>query len=276
MSLYNGGNGGRRNLNFSQYLNNLNEVSTQETSPEETFADDDLSMFAGDFIDWSHTQQPDLHAPVEAEVSAQNTDAVAATTTAAPAANLALDFTSPVADEFDFNFAHYPNAPVSSFTEGLNLQPLQPSSQTVYPPAAAQQSSYGLPSEAASKPAAPSHPARRSRQMSLEEQSRVAAEEDKRRRNTAASARFRVKKKAREQALEKREKELGDEVSELKKRITHLETENKWLKNLVMGKLDDKDGKDNTKLLAALKDVGKEPSSNGEKGSNATEVEASS
>ncbi|KAK8077755.1 hypothetical protein PG996_003925 [Apiospora saccharicola] len=274
------GTGGRRNLNFSQYLNNLNEVSTQETSPEETFVDDDLSMFAGDFIDWSHTQQPELHAPVEAEVSAQNTDAAAATatTTAAPAANLALDFTSPVADEFDFNFAHYPNAPVSSYTEGLALQPLQPSSQSVYPPAAAQQSPYGIPSEAASKPAAPSHPARRSRQMSLEEQSRVAAEEDKRRRNTAASARFRVKKKAREQALEQREKELGEEVSELKKRITHLETENKWLKNLVMGKLDDKDAKDNSKLLAALKEVGKESSSKGsaEKESKATEVEASS
>ncbi|KAK7948568.1 uncharacterized protein PG986_009454 [Apiospora aurea] len=276
MSLYNGGNGGRRNLNFSQYLNNLNEVSTQEASPEETFVDDDLSMFAGEFIDWSHTQ-PELHAPVEAaEVSAPNTDAAAANP--APAANLALDFTSPVADEFDFNFAHYPNAPVSSFTEGLNLQPLQPSSQSVYPPAATQQSPYGIPSEAASKPA-PSHPGRsRARQMSLEEQSRVAAEEDKRRRNTAASARFRVKKKAREQALEKREKELGDEVSELKKRITHLETENKWLKNLVMGKLDSKDASDNTKLRAALKEVGKDSGSEGnvEKESKATEVEASS
>ncbi|KAK6824847.1 hypothetical protein PG990_003792 [Apiospora arundinis] len=272
MSLYNGGNRGPRNLNFSQYLNNLNEVSTQEASPEETFVDDDLSMFTGDFIDWP--AQPELHAPVEAEVSAPNTDAA----TVAPAANLALDFTSPVADDFDFNFAHYPNPPVSSFTEGLNLQPLQPSAQPVYPPAANQQTPYGLPSEAASKPAQ-SHPSRpRQRQMSLEEQSRVAAEEDKRRRNTAASARFRVKKKAKEQALEKREKELHDEVSALKKRITHLETENKWLKNLVMGKLDNKEGKDNTKLLAALKEVGKDSDSedNAEKGSKATEVEASS
>ena len=114
--------------------------------------------------------------------------------------------------------------------------------------------------------------------MSLEEQSRVAAEEDKRRRNTAASARFRVKKKACEQALEKQEKELGDEVSVLKKRITHLETENKWLKNLVMGKLDSKDGKDNTKLLAALKDVNKDSDSedNVENELKAIEVEASS
>ena len=42
----------------------------------------------------------------------------------------------------------------------------------------------------------------------------AAAEEDKRRRNTVASARFRVKKKAREQALEAREKDLsGDRKS---------------------------------------------------------------
>ena len=40
--------------------------------------------------------------------------------------------------------------------------------------------------------------------IDLEEQSRSMAEDDKRRRNTAASARFRVKKKQREQALEKR------------------------------------------------------------------------
>lgn len=76
----------------------------------------------------------------------------------------------------------------------------------------------------------------RRRQLSFEEQSRLAAEEDKRRRNTAASARFRVKKKAREQALEKREKELGDKVSALESRISSLETENKWLRELVMEK----------------------------------------
>jgi uncharacterized protein involved in exopolysaccharide biosynthesis len=76
----------------------------------------------------------------------------------------------------------------------------------------------------------------RRRQLSFEEQSRFAAEEDKRRRNTAASARFRVKKKAREQALEKREKELSDKVSALESRISSLETENKWLRELVMEK----------------------------------------
>jgi len=66
-----------------------------------------------------------------------------------------------------------------------------------------------------------------------EETSRVAAEEDKRRRNTAASARFRVKKKQREQALERSAKEMADKVAAFEARIAHLEMENKWLKNLI-------------------------------------------
>jgi hypothetical protein len=75
----------------------------------------------------------------------------------------------------------------------------------------------------------------------IEDASRMAAEEDKRRRNTAASARFRVKKKQREQALEKSAKEMTDKVSALEGRINQLETENKWLKNLVMEKSESKD-----------------------------------
>ncbi|KAK6347690.1 hypothetical protein TWF718_005529 [Orbilia javanica] len=71
---------------------------------------------------------------------------------------------------------------------------------------------------------------------SLEESSRVAAEEDKRRRNTAASARFRVKKKQREQALESHAKDLETKVQELNGKVTTLENENKWLKDLLMEK----------------------------------------
>jgi hypothetical protein len=76
---------------------------------------------------------------------------------------------------------------------------------------------------------------------SVEDASRLAAEEDKRRRNTAASARFRVKKKQREQALEKSAKEMSDKVAALEGRINQLETENKWLKNLIMEKNENKD-----------------------------------
>ncbi|KAI9820576.1 MAG: hypothetical protein M1826_000879 [Phylliscum demangeonii] len=72
--------------------------------------------------------------------------------------------------------------------------------------------------------------------FSPDEATRLAAEEDKRRRNTAASARFRVKKKQREQTLERTAKEMTDKVSQLEARIGQLETENKWLKNLITEK----------------------------------------
>ncbi|TFK53561.1 hypothetical protein OE88DRAFT_1655731 [Heliocybe sulcata] len=61
------------------------------------------------------------------------------------------------------------------------------------------------------------------------------ASEDKRRRNTAASARFRLKKKEREQALEKKAKELEMRVTELERECEGLRRENGWLKGLVVG-----------------------------------------
>lgn len=70
--------------------------------------------------------------------------------------------------------------------------------------------------------------------------SRMAAEEDKRRRNTAASARFRVKKKQREQALERQAKDLADKSKALEDRVSKLETENEWLRALVV----ERDGRD--------------------------------
>ncbi|KAK5746369.1 hypothetical protein LTR17_000749 [Elasticomyces elasticus] len=70
----------------------------------------------------------------------------------------------------------------------------------------------------------------------MEEASRFAAEEDKRRRNTAASARFRVKKKQREQALEKASKEMNDKVARLEGKVQRLEMENRWLKELITEK----------------------------------------
>lgn len=75
----------------------------------------------------------------------------------------------------------------------------------------------------------------------LEDGSRMAAEEDKRRRNTAASARFRVKKKQREQNLERTAKEMTDKASALEARIGQLEMENKWLKSLITEKNENKD-----------------------------------
>ena len=71
---------------------------------------------------------------------------------------------------------------------------------------------------------------------SAEDATRIAAEEDKRRRNTLASARFRAKKKLREQTLEKDHKEMTAKIERLENRIKELELENKWLRGIVTQK----------------------------------------
>ncbi|GAA5821290.1 hypothetical protein JCM11251_004555 [Rhodosporidiobolus azoricus] len=72
--------------------------------------------------------------------------------------------------------------------------------------------------------------------MTEEQLNALAIEEDKRRRNTAASARFRVKKKQREAALEQSAKELRDRVAALEKEVETLRTENGWLRGLIVDK----------------------------------------
>ena len=57
-------------------------------------------------------------------------------------------------------------------------------------------------------------------------------------RNTAASARFRAKKKQREALLESSAREKKEKLEALEKRIQDLEEENKWLKALIMEKKD--------------------------------------
>ncbi|KAF5380262.1 hypothetical protein D9757_008216 [Collybiopsis confluens] len=63
----------------------------------------------------------------------------------------------------------------------------------------------------------------------------LSGSEDKRRRNTAASARFRLKKKEREIAMETKAKGLELRVSELERECEGLRRENGWLKGLVVG-----------------------------------------
>ena len=72
--------------------------------------------------------------------------------------------------------------------------------------------------------------------LGQEEGVRVAAEEDRRRRNTAASARFRMKKKQREQVLERTVRETTEKNASLEARVAQLEMENRWLKNLLTEK----------------------------------------
>ncbi|KAF4235478.1 hypothetical protein CNMCM8980_003287 [Aspergillus fumigatiaffinis] len=74
--------------------------------------------------------------------------------------------------------------------------------------------------------------------LGQEEELRRAAEEDRRRRNTAASARFRMKKKQREQILERTVRETTEKNASLEARVAQLEMENRWLKNLLTEKHD--------------------------------------
>ncbi|KAF0343712.1 regulatory protein cys-3 [Gigaspora margarita] len=65
---------------------------------------------------------------------------------------------------------------------------------------------------------------------------RLIAEENKKRQNTAASARFRVKKKLREQALEKTSKDKTVKAEMLENKMRELEKEIKWLRSLIIEK----------------------------------------
>jgi len=67
-------------------------------------------------------------------------------------------------------------------------------------------------------------------------QNQYAEAEAKRIRNTAASARFRRKKKAREASLERQSREKREALAKLENRITELEDENKFLKGLILWK----------------------------------------
>ncbi|KAG1463342.1 hypothetical protein G6F56_005304 [Rhizopus delemar] len=59
---------------------------------------------------------------------------------------------------------------------------------------------------------------------------------DKRRRNTAASARFRVKKKLREQAVEQSVREMTIKSDKLQERVDYLESEIQFLRSLLLDK----------------------------------------
>ncbi|KAK2748743.1 hypothetical protein FQN57_000324 [Myotisia sp. PD_48] len=143
----------------------------------------------------------------------------------------------------DFNIPNYPYYSSS-------IVPMQ--SSAVYPPAqtsttAANDSSINpsIPSLVPQhSPIAPQNqslataagPKRKPEPPTLDEPGRLAQEEDKRRRNTAASARFRIKKKEREKNLERTVKDITTKNSNLEARVNQLEMENRWLKNLITEK----------------------------------------
>jgi hypothetical protein len=151
----------------------------------------------------------------------------------------------------DFSFpdftSTYPSTPLNGFADGAqNFPSMQPNAPAGYQPVQQQQQAphYGqqaTPQPSTEKRGSESSPGAGRGSLNFEEASRHAAEEDKRRRNTAASARFRIKKKQREQALEKSAKEMSEKVSVLESKVQQLEMENKWLKNLLVEKNEGND-----------------------------------
>lgn len=155
-----------------------------------------------------------------------------------------------MAGDFSFpDFAGtYPSTPMTAYADGAqNFAPMQPSAPASYQAVPQQQQQApqfaqpAVPQPSTEKRNSESSSGAGRGSLNFEEASRHAAEEDKRRRNTAASARFRIKKKQREQALEKSAKEMSEKVSVLESKVSQLETENKWLKNLLVEKNEGND-----------------------------------
>lgn len=256
----------RRGPNVSQYLRELHTIPEQDTATGESFnMDDDLAMFTNtQFFDFDSGQNTDYNAP---PVKPETADAAPQQTRSDDSLGRLVDPVnfdfSGIAGDFNLDYAQtYTSPTIPTFSETLaNLQPIQPNPQAVYQSPISQHAPSAYPnpdprtgekrkSDASSVVSASSP----NRPLSFEEASRLAAEEDKRRRNTAASARFRIKKKQREQALEKSAKEMQDKVSALENRIQQLETENKWLKNLIMEKNEKSGrGEDVSELEAKIK-----------------------
>jgi len=228
---------GRRGPNVSEYIANLNAIPSAHdlaNQNQENFnLEDDLAMFTNtQFFDFDLGQDADLQ-PAAFDIAGQPRRG----NVPMPSTEMKnLDFMS------DFAFPDFGSFPPQSYRqEGL----------PALPPTVQNHSAYAVSSSGGSPPPGTSHAGEKRNAESMsdgsrgsapyEESSRVAAEEDKRRRNTAASARFRVKKKQREAALERSAKEMSDKVSALEGRINQLETENKWLKNLITEKNENKD-----------------------------------
>ncbi|KAF9738633.1 hypothetical protein PMIN06_001953 [Paraphaeosphaeria minitans] len=239
MSAYNG----RRGPNVSAYVANLNTIMPDEVQESNTDFDIFLETELFDQYD-----SGDLTFNPPLDMGLDSMDAIEAATQANP--TLPAPATSDAKMDFnlngDFQFADF-----STFAQPLSIDP---SIQNPLPASRTYSigNPYTSPASSAVSPIIPGFDAavgkKRKHESAVsvsadtpsqpptDESARNVAEEDKRRRNTAASARFRIKKKQREQALEQTAKEMTDRVSVLETRIQQLETENTWLKGLITEK----------------------------------------
>ncbi|KAL8950948.1 MAG: hypothetical protein Q9222_003038 [Ikaeria aurantiellina] len=226
------GLGGRKGPNVSQYLSNLNTIPSEHDLAIQQSEDFD---FSGDLAAFTNTEFFDFDQGEHAFPSS-------------------LDFNDDQAASAD------PTAAQDSSNSSISIPNFSPQPDLTSPT-----SLNASPVVGTKRPASATSPLPH---LGQEDTSRLAAEEDKRRRNTAASARFRVKKKQREQALEAKAKEMTDKTTTLEQKIGQLQTENEWLKSLIT----EKKGKEYlAEELKAFKRRGGSESDSGEEAVRSTD-----
>ena len=191
---------GRTGPNFSEYLNNLNTLSSP--SEDDQFIENldlnqDIAMFTN--TDFTHFDIPALP-----DASSFNFDLGEHKAEHVKYEDLLAGADS----SHNFSVPSIGNSPADADQYFSNYNtPIQPAPVHGFGPGESPaQGTLGTSARRKPESTLP-------QPLTSEEKSRLAAEEDKRRRNTAASARFRVKKKQREQALEKTMKEANDRSS---------------------------------------------------------------
>ncbi|KAL8711656.1 MAG: hypothetical protein Q9220_004066 [cf. Caloplaca sp. 1 TL-2023] len=207
------GFGGRKGPNVSQYVSNLNAIPSEHDLAIQQSEDFD---FSSDLAAFTNTEFLDFDQGEHAFPSSIDYNANEAA------------LTDPAAVQDNNSFPYQPFEPFLNHDSSISIPNFPPQ-----PDLASPTSFDASPTVGTKRPADVTSPLSH---ISQEDTSRFAAEEDKRRRNTAASARFRVKKKQREAALEAKAKEMTDKTSTLEQRIGQLQTENEWLRNLVTEK----------------------------------------
>lgn len=142
----------------------------------------------------------------------------------------------------------------------MNLLPLYSQSEQLAPQHLSQYaaSDYAAPPDVPYAESAASAASSNLSPLEDECSPRVPLDEEKRKRNLAASARFRQKKKLREQQLEYQTRELSDRATELETKIADLEKENDFLKALLTEKETDMtpEGRRRFKEFAAMVESG--------------------
>ncbi|KAI6787486.1 hypothetical protein KC363_g9151 [Hortaea werneckii] len=225
--------GGRRAPNVSQYLADLNTIpGPQDLSGQQNDfggLGDDLDFLTNtEFFDFDNFNNVDFSQPAPADLSQPQQPVVAPQ----QQQQQQQPQQKPQNNGAGMNGAQYQFGEFQTYQIPPNNGLSQPQPNGLQGPFPQQTPTFS-PSQPMTGDKRKASAAGVSSPADFEENARVAAEEDKRRRNTAASARFRVKKKQREAELEKRAKEMTDKVQQLEGRVQQLETENKWLKGLI-------------------------------------------